>query len=333
MYYNNEILSKSKDPKALYTTLSTLLGKSSDVVLPQIKDIDDVGLANEFSEFFSNKIFKIRNDISTITTSKGTGQDKYFSGRKLDHFKPFSEAEMLILLKESKPTWCLLDPFPTKILLQCADTLVPVITKVINSSLQSGIVPHPFKVAVIKPLIKKPSLDKNIFKNYRPVSNLPFLSKVLEKAVKKRLLEHLIENNLLHKFQSAYRQSHGTETALNRVLNDINLMVDEGNLGLLVLLDLSAAFDTIDHQILLDRLQTSFGLDGCVLSWFVSYLTGRRQFISVRNSYSTEVLLPCGVPQGSVLGPILFTLYTSELGSLINTHNDVNHTSMPMTHN
>ena len=123
--------------------------------------------------------------------------------------------------------------------------------KIVYLSLTSGTVPIAFKKAVVKPLIKKPNLDPEVLGNYRPVSNLPYLSKILERAVVDQLQAHLDTNGLHVKFQSAYRRGHSTETAVLRILNDLVVMINGGNNDLLVLLDLSAALDTLDHTLLL----------------------------------------------------------------------------------
>lgn len=204
------------------------------------------------------------------------------------------------------------------------DVLLPTITKIVNDSLSSGIVPTEFKTAVIRPLLKKKNLDKENLKNYRPISNLPFLSKILEKVVLEQLLSHLTDNNLCNVFQSAYRSGHSCETTLLRVVNDLLLAMDSDKLSVLLLLDLSAAFDTVDHDILLSRLRCSFGIHSTVLDWFKSYICTRKQYVSVGGVASTPVPLNFGVPQGSVLGPVLFVLYTTPLSNLINNHS-VNH--------
>ena len=134
-----------------------------------------------------------------------------------------------------------------------------------------------YKSALVKPLLEKMSLDPDDLKNYRPVSNLSFLSKVLERIVLSQINEHLNHNNLLNPLQSAYRPNHSTETALLRIVNDLLTAMDHNKICILTLLDLSAAFDTIDHQILLTRLQHSFGISGPALSWLSSYLTEHMQ--------------------------------------------------------
>ena len=203
---------------------------------------------------------------------------------------------------------------------ECLDVLLPYITKIYNDSLASGTFPSNFKDSLVIPLLKKPSLDCNNLKNYRPVSNLSFISKVLERIVYSQFLNHITANKLIDKFQSAYKSGHSTETALIRVVNDMLNAIDNGNLSLLTLLDLSAAFDTIDHSILLERLQTSFGIDGLPLKWVKSYLSNRHQKVKIDNNLSNVLPILYGVPQGSVLGPLLFSMYIYTLTDVIDDH-------------
>ena len=146
--------------------------------------------------------------------------------------------------------------------------------------------------------------------HYRPISNLPFISMVLERAVNERMLVHLQTNGLMPKHQSAYRRGHSTETAFLKVTSDALLAADQGKLTLLGILDLSAAFDCVDHDILLNRLEKSFGFFGMAFGWIRSYLTGRRQYVRYSGSMSTVTTILFEVHQGSVLGPLLFVLYS-----------------------
>src|SRR5664279_1279937 len=198
--------------------------------------------------------------------------------------------------------------------------IAPILVELFNRSLQHGVVPTAFKAAFVTPQLKKPDLDPADVKSYRPISNLSMLSKLLEKLVAQQLIDYLTASKLLPDLQSAYRAHHSTETAVLKVLGDILRAIDSGNLAILTLLDLSAAFDTVDHSTLLRRLDASYGLGGAVFSWFASYLGGRTQFVRCGIRRSRLALVMCGVPQGSVLGPILFLLYTADLLRLIESH-------------
>ena len=145
---------------------------------------------------------------------------------------------------------------------------------------------------------------------YRSVSNLSFLSEVLEKVVMNQLNTHINSSNASNQYQSAYRKFHSTETALLKIHNNMLASVDAGKVTALTLLDFSAAFDTIDDTILLRRLDDRFGVTWKALDWFKSYLTGRCQRIKLGDCLSSKADLKFVVPQGSVLGPLLFTLYT-----------------------
>ena len=170
--------------------------------------------------------------------------------------------------------------------------LLPSITQITNMSLQSGIFPTDLKKALVTPLLKKASLDPEIKKNYRPISNLAFLGKVIERAATKQYVDYLTVNELFARSHSAYHQYHSTETALLRVCDDILRSLDKphGEV-ILVLLDLTAAFDTIDHALLLQRLRQRYGIGGKVLQWFESYLHQREQSVLINTSKSDPLTM------------------------------------------
>ena len=153
------------------------------------------------------------------------------------------------LIGASSKKSCTLDPVSAYILNNCMDILLPVITEVVNLSLESSTMPERMKVGVLTPLLKKPSLDFEIFTNFRPISGLTFISKATEKVVASQLIDYLARNDLHELYQSAYKLHHSTETALLRLQNDILRMVDNGSSVILLLLDLSAAFDTGSRYI------------------------------------------------------------------------------------
>jgi len=161
---------------------------------------------------------------------------------------------------------CSLDPVPTWLLKLCVSALLLIITAIVNVSIDSGRVPPAFKCAQIRPLLKKPTLDPDILKNYKPLSKLPFISKVLEKVVYTRIERHLVENGLCEEFQSAYRRIHSTKTALLKVQSDTLESLDNGFVTVLVMVDLSATFDNLNHGILLSirNLRSSSQMDSIV---------------------------------------------------------------------
>jgi len=169
------------------------------------------------------------------------------------------------------------------------------------------------------PLLKKSTLDKDELSNYCPISNLFVISKIIEGVVKSRLIDHLTSSKLLNPHQSAYCKDHSTETALLYIHDHLVSAIGSQKVSCLCLLDLSAAFDTIDHNILITRLSSWFGIHGSVLSWFKSYLSSRFFCVKCDNNLSSFHTSSCGVPQGSVLGPLLFVMYITPLCTLISS--------------
>ena len=179
------------------------------------------------------------------------------------------------------PKSCELDPIPSKLLIECLDYILPSLTDLFNSSLASGIFPQCLKLTLVTPILKKRCLDHNDLNNYWPVSNLCFIAKILEKLVLSKVSAYLNSHNLYNTCQSAYHPGHSTETALLRVVNDLFLSLNNGNISVLALLDFSSAFGTIDHPILVHRIHTDFGFTDTVHQWFSSYLTDRTHYVSI----------------------------------------------------
>ena len=178
---------------------------------------------------------------------------------------------------------------------------------------------HPVRAFQVPVLLKGSRLDSNITGNYRPLSNLLFLSKVLEKVVATQVTKHLTENDLLDPFQSVCRAGHSTETALTRVKTTLTWPWISARVSL-VMLDLSAAFDTIDHGTLIQRLEKRCRVTWLAKQWIMSYLEDRKQPVTIRSSRSVATSVTVGVPQGSILGPLLFSVYLTRLPSIIKNY-------------
>ena len=230
-------------------------------------------------------------------------------------------SELSKIVNESNSTTSDIDPIPTTFFKRVFDSVSGPVLEIINTSLRTGVFPDAFKTAVVKPLLKKPKLDNSLLANYRPISNLPFISKVLEKIVLVQLNYFLEENNILEVSQSGFRKYHSTETALTKIISDLRLNSDANKVSILILLDLSAAFDTIDHDILINRLEKLIGFTDSVLNWMKSYITGRKFYVSLGDHRSKKHENCYGVAQGSCLGPLLFSLYMLPLGDIIREHN------------
>ena len=321
--YNSTLLSSNlTNPKKLWNTINKLLHRIAKPTFPSSFNLDS--LPQSFATFFSDKIQKLRSSIVSGTTTSSPHQPPVFKPPELSFFHPATIAEVSALLSSSPDTSCDLDPIPTSLLKQCKSVLLPTITNIINLSLSTGIFPDQFKNCSVHPLLKKSNLDKENLSNYRPISHLSYLSKLTERLVKNRLVDHLNENNLMNSFQSAYTKFNSTETTLLAVHDHIIRAMSQQQVTGLCLLDLSAAFDTIDHTILLHRLKSWFGLTDTVLSWIQSYLSSRSFTVDINGIKSPPSKLLYGVPQGSVLGPLLFILYTTPLSSII-SQSSVNH--------
>jgi Reverse transcriptase (RNA-dependent DNA polymerase) len=210
---------------------------------------------------------------------------------------------------------------PTKLLKEVIDTVLPIITKIINSSLEQGTFAARWKTAVIRSLIKKAGLDLTT-NNYRPVRNLSFLSKVLEKAVLIQLMKHC-KKNLIPDYQSAYTPHYSCETALVKLVNELLWAMEYQEVTALMAIDLSAALDTVDHDILVSVLEAKFGIEGQALNWFDSYLRQRCYKVNVCQAYSEPKYLPFSVPQGSCAGPVLYILYASTMQEVIEKNVDL----------
>ena len=269
--------------KKLFSLIHSLFGSKKITVLPEYTS--SFTLASSIKMFFIEKMHNIKMEFplleACLPAYSFVDIDTIMPvcTAVFDTFQPLSCDVLAIIIHKLNRTTCGLDPFPTKLLMSHLSSIINIILRIVNLCFSSGDFPASCKSAIISPLIKKTGLDSEILKNYRPVANLSFISKIIEKAIATQIHSHLINNDIVYNFQSAYKTGHSCETASLRVYNDSVTTIGRGNGAMLVLLDLSAAFDTIDHDNLFCILEKYVGICGNALKLIKSY------FLTVLNVF------------------------------------------------
>ena len=303
-YYRNLVRNAGSCQKTLFKIANELLDKRKVKVLPSYNDPKQ--LANDFNNYFINKVKKIRNSIPKSSDECNVYTRK-FNGERIDNFCLVTEEEVKNMIKEKGIKTSMEDPIPSRLMNSSLDIVLPVLTKLINKSLHEGSM-EGIKESVLDPLLKKTGLDSEEYKNYRPVNNLLFLSKIIERCVDNQITNHMTKNRLHEGSQFAYKKHHNTEMMMLGIVNEALRGFDENQATVIIFLDLSAAFDTIDVDKLLDIMYEELGLGGTVLKWFRSFLEGRTQRVKIEEKYSEKEEVPFGAPQGSILGPRCFNI-------------------------
>ena len=305
VFYSKVVSEAGNDQKILFSVVNNLLDKRKVRALPE--HTDPKKLADEFNEYYIEKINNLRKTIPTNSTGIELPRT-VFQGCKLDKFEPVDEEELKKIVSEFGIKTSTEDPLPAKFLKLVIEEALPILSKLVNQSLCEGSMDG-VKLSVLDPLLKKLGLDEDVYKNYRPVNNLVFFSKLIERVVKKRLNGHMDVNRLHIPNEFGYKRYHSTETMMLGVMNDVLAGFDNNQCTVMLFLDLSAAFDTIDIETLLDILETEIGITGVALQWFRSFLSGRTQKVRIGGQFSKILEVLFGAPQGSVLGPPLFNIY------------------------
>ncbi|KAK3561767.1 hypothetical protein QTP86_013416 [Hemibagrus guttatus] len=285
-FYKEKLETSAQDPRKLHNIFSSLLN-------PPAPPSPSSLTTEDFASFHTEKIERICQTFTSLPTSP-TSHNQHSATPSLTQLSTVAAEEVLQITRSCNPTTYPLDPIPSAMLQTISPDLLPFITTVINGSLMSGHVPTAFKKARVIPILKKPALDPSDISNYRP-------------------------NNLHDPNQSGFKAAHSTETALLAVTEKLHAARSAKLSLVLILLDLSAAFDTVNQKTLLSTLR-SFGICGTAWEWFASYLDGRSYQVTWKGLTSAPRRLSTGVPQGSVLGPLLFSLYTHSLGKVISSH-------------
>ena len=317
-YYSEKFANLKANPKQTWKTLKSIIPNKksveSTISLNRGNDGEtSLDISNAFNTFFAEVGSNLAKEIPNIDSPI----ENIHPGKKSFVFTPVSENDVFKIINSLKNTKSVgVDKISVYVLKLCAVEIANSITKLINFSLSSGEFPNQWKSSKIIPIHK--SGDKNSPSNFRPISILSCVSKILERVVQKQVLEFLHDNNSLSSVQSGFRPRHSTTTTLLKVTDDWLQSIDKKQYTGVVFVDLKKAFDTVNCDVLIKKL-INLGISDTPCQWFKSYMSNRVCRTLLNSQLSCESVIRCGVPQGSILGPLLFIIYINDLVKCIKT--------------